>query len=245
MAINRAGANFQAKIDAANFAKTRTVDAKQGSVAAQNSGAVAQKSKDTKPKGPSEGSTLSEAAQKALEQKSLQDDIKQAQAGLADEASQANGKTKTKDKDDKKNIGHGRIEQKESTRVFQLDDDDERSYEVPEKVGAKLDSLDRKTPEQILQGMPEASRIAAGAMVATQGPVKLAKELKDDPKVTAKVEQMDLDPADPEWREHTLAPIKSPKDEPPLQMDDPHAEGMAKEAAVRQMQAGGGEQLIA
>jgi hypothetical protein len=247
MSISKAGGlNFQAKLDAANFAKTRTVDAKQGSVAAQNSGQVSQKAKDTKTsKTPSEGFTLSEAAQKALEDAALEDGLEQAKAGMADEANQTHGKSKTKENEDRKSIAQGRVEQKDGTRVFELDDEDGASYEVSKAEGERMDALDRRSPQNILDGMPDSSRIPAEATVRAQGPVKLAKALKDDPKVSAITEQMDLEPADPEWKKNTLAAIRTPKDEPPLQFDDPNSELMAKEAAIRMMQSGGGELMIA
>ena len=246
MSIGKAGGlNFQAKLDAATFAKTRSVDAKTGSVAAQNSGLVSEKSKDTKTsKAPSEGFTLSEAAKKALEDSALSDDLEQAKAGMADEANQTSGKSKAKEEDDKKSIGRARIEQKEETRVFQLDDDDAAPYEVPKAVGEKMDSLDRRSPEAILEGMPDSSRIPAEATVKAQGPVKLAKALKDDPKISAIAEKLDLEPADPEWKKNAMAEIRTPKDEPPLQLDDPHSESMARTAAINEMQAGGGTAII-
>ena len=246
MAINKAGINnFQAKIDQANLAKTRTVSADQGRVAAQNSGVASEKSKASE--APGERFTLSDKlqAQLANEQKALNDDMEQARAGMADEANQSHTDKKAKEKDRK--IGESRVEQKREARTFVLDDGTDESYSVTETQGKKLDALDERTPDQILEGMPDHAKAAAKATVKSQMETKGVKkfsQLKDDPKVSAKVEGMKLNLADREWKENTLAPIKSPKNEPPLQMDDPHAETMAKELAMQQM-ANGGEQMLA
>jgi hypothetical protein len=248
MAIGKTGGvnNFQLLVDQANLAKTRTVSADQGRVAAQNSGVASEKSKDTDAKNLGERVTLSESSQAQLvkEQKALADDIEQAKAGMADEANQTHGDTKAKEKDRK--IGEGRIEQKAPSRVFQLDSDTDENYEVTEAQGKRLESIDSRTPDQILEGMPNHARSAAAATLNTQMEnkgVKKVAQLKDDPKVSAEVENMDLDLADSNWKKSALAPIKSAKSEPPLQIEDPHAEGMAKDAAVKAMQAGG-EQMI-
>ncbi|MFA5507597.1 MAG: hypothetical protein WC314_26150 [Vulcanimicrobiota bacterium] len=247
MAINKAGINnFQAKIDQANFAKTRTVTAEQGLVAAQNSGRTSEKSKTTET--PGEKLTLSAnlQAQMAKEQQTLSDDIEQARAGMADEANQAHTDKKAKEKDRK--IGESRVEQKKEARTFFLDDGTDESYKVTESQGKKLDVLDDRSPEQILEGMPDHAKAAAKATLTSQIETKGMKkvsQLKDDPKVSAQVEDMKLDLADTKWMKNTLAPIRGAEHEPALQLDDPHAETMAKDLAMRQMQDGGGEQLLA
>ena len=249
MSIGKTGGlnNFQRVIDQQNLAKTRTVTAEQGRTAAQNSGVVSDKVKDSELNPGGEKLVLSDKSQAHLaqEQQMLKDDLDQARAGLADKANQSHGDKKAKEKEHK--IGERRVEQKAERRVFPLDDDSEGTYEVPEADGKRLDALDRKTPEQILQGMPEHARAAATATLNSQMETKGVKKianLKDDPKVSDQVENMELNLADSSWRDNTLAPIRTPKNEPPLQMDDPHAEATAKEAAIRQMQSGG-EQMIA
>ena len=126
--------------------------------------------------------------------------------------------------------------------------DDAETFEITKTQGQQLDKLDEKTPEQILAGMPENSRKAAEAtldtQMKTQGKDKIA-QLKDDPKVSAQVEEMDLDPVGSFRDEAKVAPIRTPKDEPPMMVPDENAEKMAKEAAIRQMQESGGEAMLA
>ena len=146
-----------------------------------------------------------------------------------------------KKSDQRKGVGHGRIEQTAEKTVFFTDDEDEAPYEVSREIAEQFERLDSRTPQQILGDMPDSSRVPAEATVKAQGPKKLARELKDDPKVSSKVESMQLELADADWKASTLAPIKTARDELPLQMDDPYSEGLAKEAALKKMQSGEGE----
>lgn len=250
MSIGKTGGlnNFQHLVDQANFAKTRTVNAEQGRVAAQNSGLASEKSKDSEPAG--ERFTISSKlqAQLAQEQKTLSDDVEVARQGMADEANQAHGDTKAKEKDTKeRKLGESRVEQKSGHRVYQLDDGSEETYEVPKPLADKLDALDRRTPDQILQGMPQQARAASEATLTSQiqskGMEKVS-QMKEDPKVSDKVEQMKLGLADKEWKENLLEPIRTAKHEPALQMDDPHAEATAKEHALQAMQQGGEQMMV-
>ena len=134
MSIGKTGGlnNFQRVIDQQNLAKTRTVTADQGRTAAQNSGVISDKVKDSELNPGGEKLTLSDKSQAHLaqEQQILQEDIEQARAGLADKANQSHGDKKAKEKEQK--VGQGRVEQKAEKRVFPLDDESEGTYEVPE-----------------------------------------------------------------------------------------------------------------
>lgn len=242
MTIGKAGGtpHFQTLLDQSNFAKTRTVSADQGRVAAQNSGTASEKSKQERTGG--ERFTLSETlqAQLAREGKALSDDLGEARDALA----QRPENQKTREKERKPD--EVRVETRKPERTFLLDDGTEESYKVSESQAEALSVLDQKTPEQILEGMPEYAKLAAKATLSSQletkGMGKVAK-LKDDPKVSETVEKMKLGLADKEWSRTALAPIHSTGDQP-ITLDDHHSESLAKELAVRRMQAGGEELLV-
>lgn len=238
-------------------ADVNTVDAKEASLAAQTgaSSKIAQQVKNNKTKEPQEGlskelqAKLAAAAEKDAEA----DATAQARQNVADDAMVQNKSTKRKDLGEQDNddyrVGQGDFEKKDGTRVLKLDGgDDAETFEITKTQGQQLDKLDEKTPEQILAGMPENSRKAAEAtldtQMKTQGKDKIA-QLKDDPKVSAQVEEMDLDPVGSFRDEAKVAPIRTPKDEPPMMVPDENAEKMAKEAAIRQMQESGGEAMLA
>lgn len=253
MAINKAGGADPARIQQM-LESARKTGANQ--VSAQHGGALKQasnKGKDAAPKTEgkkvSEQSFLSEAAQKALEDEALESAQTQGRESVRDEAAiQSKGRKATKGDDDKDvAVNPGQVKQKEGIRVFPLDDDGEESYEVSETKAKQLDNLDRRTPEMILQGMPEGARKAAEATLDTQiktkGRDKVA-QLKDDPKITAVAEQMDLDPAETLQESAKIAPIRTPKDEPPMMVEDTQSEVLAKEAARRQLESGGANEAM-
>ena len=235
------------------------VDAGEARHAAQTgaSSTIAKQAKTKESKGPQEGFKLSEAAQKALDKAeqadTLQDQAKaqdtKNQSSVADDVALQGTKRRTQsdDEDDKK-IGLGDVKnQKDGTRVFQLDDDGGEVYEVSETQAKDLKKADGRSPESILEGMPEASKNAAAATLDTQikanGKEKVS-ELKDDPKVSQVAEQLDLDPAEGFKDGVRIAPI-SVQNAPLEIQTNPNDEVMAKQAAVEQMQNGGGEQMIA
>lgn len=237
-------------------ADVNTVDAREASHAAQTgaSNQISKQNKQNKAKEPTEGlskelqAKLAAAAEKDAES----DATAQARQNVADDALVQNKSTKRKDLEqdnDDYRVGQGDFEKKDGTRVLKLDGgDDAETFEISKAQGKQLDQLDEKTPEQILAGMPENSRKAAEAtldtQMKTQGKDKVA-QLKDDPKVSAQVEEMDLDPVGSFRDEAKVAPIRTPKDEPPMMVLDENAEKMAKEAAIRQMQKDGGEAMLA
>ena len=137
---------------------------------------------------------------------------------------------------------------KKESRVFELDDDTGETYQVSESQADRLDALDKRTPEQITDGMPPHAKAAAQATLTSQletkGMTKVS-QLKDDPKVSAQVEDMLLEMTDRSWKDSTLAPIETSKFIQPLNIEDAHALDIAKEAAVNDMRQGSGEQLIA
>ena len=236
--------------------KMSTVDAKQASVAAQTgaSNQLNEKSK-TERKGPTEGLSpeLQAKLNAAAEKEAEADATAQARQSVADDALVQNKSTKRKDIEEKDDsdygVGQGDVKTKDGSRVLELDGgDDGETFQITKAEGEKLDRLDGRSPEQILAGMPENSRKAAEAtldtQIKTQGKEKVA-QLKDDPKITAKVEEMDLEPVGSLRDEAKVAPIRTPKDEPPMMVVDEASESMAKEAAIRQMQQGGGEAMLA
>lgn len=220
--------------------------------AAGHSGALAKKTqlqnkpKVETPKLNSEASMLSEAAQKALEQEKLDQATSKGQESVKNQGA---GQTKRRlhdDEDDKK-VGTGVVKEKPAGRVFQLDDDAGESYEVSEAQGQAVDNLDRKTPEQILSGMPEGARKAAAATLDTQiktkGTDKIA-DLKDDPKISAVAEQLDLDPVESLKDSAKVAPIRDAKNEPPMMVEDTQSESMVKEAAKQQLASGAADEAM-
>lgn len=239
--------NFQRAIDQTNYAKTRTVSAEQGRSAAQNSGVISDKRKNSEASEQTEKFTLSAKlqAQLAAEQQTLKDDVQEAQAGLSHKANESRNKKETGEPDPK--IGSGIVGPKTEKRVFELDDESGESYEISETEGSRLDHLDRQSPSRLLDDMPEHTRVAASATLKThmdtKGVDKVAN-LKDDPKVTANLERMELTLSDQEWRKNALAPIETGRNAPPLQVDDPHAEESAKIVALKLAEAGG-EQMVA
>ena len=258
--INKAGGqNFQLKMQQAVLKDARTIDSKEASQAAQTgaSSTVGTKSKELKSKGPKEGSILSEAAQKALdaaEAKVARDqdkthDVRQESIkDVADNALQGTKRRTQGDDEEDKKVGHGELkETKENKRVFALDDESAEPYEVSETQGKKMDKLDERTPESILDGMPDGAKAAAKATLDTQmqtrGTDKVS-ELKDDPKITAVAEKMDLDPAESLRESAVPAPIRDAKVEPPMLQNDPHSEEMVKEAARRQLENGEGQEAM-
>lgn len=257
MAINKAGGqNFQLQMQQANLRDMKTIDAKEASHAAQTgaSGTIAKKAETKKQKAPNEASTLSEAAQKALD-KAEETDKKadnlraERQEGKADVADdmvlQLRGKKK--DEEDEPKVGkNGEVIQRDGSRVFGTEDGEE-SFVITKTEGAELDKLDDKSPESILADMPEGSRNAASATLKTQMDAKgveKVSQLKDDPKVTAEVEKNDTELADLEWKQNAMAPAKTPADEPPMMVADPHAEELAKEAAKQKLANGGGDEAM-
>jgi hypothetical protein len=247
MSIGKTGGlnNFQLLADQANFAKTRSVSAEQGQVAAQNSGRTSEKSKESQV---GERFTLSETlqAQLAREKECLSDDLDTAKAGMADKANQSHSDKKAKEKE--REIGESVVQLKKEPRVFELDDESGETYQVSEAQSDRLDALDKRTPEQIMEGMPGHAKAAAQATLTSQLETKGMKKvsnLKDDPRVSAQVEDMLLELTDRSWQDNTLASIESSKHIQPLNVEDPHALETAKGAAIEQMQSQGGEQLIA
>lgn len=245
MGIKPTAPKFQSMIDAAVFRQTQTVNSKQATSAAQNSGAVGQKKKDLESDSAREGSTLSEAAQRAIQQDNLDKDLEQAKAGLAGKAAEANKGNEVKKRDDDKKLKFGGVEQGKESVTFASDDDDETPYEVSINVAAQYESVSSRTSAEILADMPESSKLPSEAMVKAQGPKKLAKDLKDDPKVTAQVEVMKLGLSDINWKESALAPLHTGLTLVPMQLEDEHSEHIVKEAARQQVRNGNlAEQLI-
>lgn len=238
-------------------ADVNTVDAKEASHAAQTgaSDKVGKQAKTQKKEGSklNEKSFLSEAAQKALDKAEATDaeqdahraNLKENAADVADDIALRNKTKKRGEDDDDKRVGSGQVKEKKSQTVFALDDGDE--YEVTTTQAEGVKKMDGKSPEEILAGMPEGARKASeatlDAQIKTKGTDKVA-DLKDDPKITAVAEQLDLDPAESLKESAVIAPIKDAKNEPPMLQDDPNAERMAKEAAIKQMQSGGGPEAM-
>lgn len=258
MAINKAGGpNFQAQLNRAAMNDARTVDAREASVSAQTgaSGKLAEQNKQNKTtKTPGEQVKLSSAAlaqQQAKEMEQHDDAMEQNRANVADEAAVQNrGKKglKGQDDDDKK-VKPGQVKAKGEKRVFPLDDDSGEAYEVTETQGKKLDLMDERSPESILSGMPDGARNAAKATLDTQIKTKgtdKVSQLKDDPKVSAVAEEMDLDLADPEWRATASKPAPIQINNKPMEPEiSSHDEALAKEAAQKQMASGNQEAMIA
>jgi hypothetical protein len=260
MAINKAGGpNFQAQINRAVMNDARTIDAKEAGHAAQTgaAGKLAEKNKQNKTtKTPGEQVKLSSAAmlQTAKEADAAQDADAQNRSNVADEAAVQNrGKRQLKggaDEDDKR-VGARDVKgKKESSRVFPLDDESGEAYEVTETQGKKLDALDGRTPDSILQGMPEGARNAAKATLDTQLKTKgteKVSQLKDSPEVSAVAEEMDLDLADPEWKKTAAKPAPIQLNNKPMEPEvSSHDQALAKEAAQRKMASGeGNEAMIA
>lgn len=259
MAINRAGGpNFQQQISRAVMQDVNTVDAKEASHAAQTgaAGKLAEKNKANKKESTKPATnlksqlTLSDAAKKAQEQEAAQDADQAARDNVKDEAAVQNRSKrglKGGDDDDKK-IRPGKVQAKESRRVLPLDDDSGETYEVTETQGKKLDTLDGRTPESILSGMPEGARKASEATLDTQiktkGKDKVA-EFKEDPKVTRIAEEMDLDLADPEWKASAGKPAPIAFSKKPLEPTiDEHQEKMAKDAVQRKMMNGEADEAM-
>lgn len=253
------GQNFniaQRNHTAAVRADMAKIDAKEASHAAQTgaSGQIAKKAKDAKTKAPGEtlDPQLMAKLQKANEKDAAQDAKAEAKKSLADDAVAQNKSTKRKDLEqdnDDYRIGQGDVQKKDGSRVLSLDGaDGDETFEISKTQAKQLDGVDGRTPEQILHGMPESNRKAAEAtldtQIKTQGKEKVAN-LKDNPKVTEIAEKMDLEPAESLKESATVAPIRTPADEPPKMVEDPHAEAMAKKAAQKQMMEGGGEAMMA
>jgi len=232
--FNAAQIKHQARVNA----DAKTVDSHEATQAVQTgaSSQLSEKAKNTKTKGPGESLDAGLAARlKAAEAEAASDVQAEARQNVADEAAVQN-KTNRKelgDQDKDHRVGKGDIKgQKDGFRVFQLDEDSAESYEVSEADGRKLDSIDGRTPEQILAGMPEGSRKAAEATLNTQVKTKgteKVSELKDDPKVSAVAEQLDLDPAESLRESAVVAPIRDAKNEPPMMQEDP----LLRETALR------------
>lgn len=242
------GPNFNRIQQQALLRDVNTVDAKEASHAAQTgaSNQLSQKAKDAN-KLKTQGESV-QFSQKLLDKQAEAEATKDAQAdarqNVADEALVQNkGKRKDLDQDTDHRVGAGDIKKKDGpTRVFELDDDGGESYEVTKTQAEGVDMLDRKTPEQILEGMPKQAREAAEATLDTQlkakGTEKVA-QLKSDPKVEAAAEQMDLDPVMSLKDAAKPAPIKDAKNEPPMVVEpDEHMEKVAKEMAMKQAQNG-------
>lgn len=219
--------------------------------AASSTGQTSQQAKDTKAKTPGESVQFSDKFLKMEAEKAEETQADQtAQESVADDAVVQNKTTKRKDLETDNSdyqVGYGEVEEKKGHRVFALDDDQDSSYEVSEAEGRKMDSLDKRTPEQILSGMPEGARRAAEATLDTQikakGTDKVA-ELKSDPKVDAIAEDLDLDPVQSFRDGAKPAPIMDAKKEPPMVVEpSEHEQHVAKEIAMKQ--AGEQEAFVA
>ncbi len=156
--------------------------------------------KESKQKAPSESVQFSDKFLKMEADKAEESQASsQARQSVADDNLVQNKSTKRKDIEsgsEDYRVGKGDVQEKSQLRVFALDDDEGTSYEVSEVEAQRVDALDRKSPEQILSGMPEGARTAARATLDTQikakGTDKVAA-LKSDPKVDAIAEDLDLD----------------------------------------------------
>lgn len=207
--------------------------------------------KESKQKSPSESVQFSDKFLKLEAEKAEENQAStEAQQSVADDNLVQNKSTKRKDIEsggDDYRVGAGDVQEKTGQRVFALDDDEGTSYEVSEAEGRKVDALDRKTPEQILAGMPEGARTAARATLDTQikakGTDKVAA-LKSDPKVDAVAEDLDLDLVSSLKDSAVPAPIMDAKNEPPLVVEpSEHEQQVAKEMALKQ--AGNQEAFVA
>lgn len=251
MAINKAGGpNFQQQINRAVLNDANTVSAQEGRQAMMTGGAgklAEQNKKNQTTKTPGEQVKLSSAAmlERAKEAEAAQDADAQNRANVADEAAVQNrGKRGLggKDEDDKK-VKPGQVKGKDgSKRVFPLDDDSGEAYEVTETQGKKLDTMDERSPERILSGMPEGARKASEATLDTQIKTKGLEKvagLKNDDKVSAVAEELDLDLADPEWKKSAAKPAPIQAAMTPLEPKiSSHDEALAKEAVQRKMATG-------
>lgn len=226
-------------------------DAKAKASAASVTGQSNQaQAKESKAKAPGDGVQFSDKFLKMEAEKAEEAQGEHtAQASVADEAVVQNKSTKRKDleSDNDPRVGAGNVEEKKGHRVFALDDDHGSSYEVSEAEGRKMDSLDKRTPEQILSGMPEGARRAAEATLDTQikakGTDKVA-ELKSDPKVDAVAEDLDLDLVHSLKDSAKPAPIMDAKKEPPMVVEpSEHEQHVAKEIAMKR--AGEQEAFVA
>jgi hypothetical protein len=253
------GNNFnaqQVRHQATVRADMNQVDSHEAGHAAQTggSGIVGKKAAESQTKKPGESFQLSKKAQLALDKAEAQrakdldesqDVHQQSTQDVADNALQGTKRRRTPE-DDEKKVATRDVKKKKSAVVFQLDDDGNESYEVTETQSKSFKNVDDKSPEQILAGMPEGSRKAAKATLDTQlatQPQKV-KDLKDDPKITAVAEQLDLDPAETLKESARVAPIRDAKNEPPMMREDPNHEVLAKEAARRQMQSGQADEAM-
>lgn len=250
MAINKAGGpNFQQQINRAVMNDANTVDAKEARQSMMTGGAgklAEQNKKNQTTKTPGEQVKLSSAAmlQRAKETEAAEDADAQNRANVADEAAVQNRSKRGlggKDEDDKK-VKPGQVKGKDGKRVFPLDDDSGEAYEVTETQGKKLDTLDERSPERILSDMPEGARKASEATLDTQIKTKGIEKvagLKNDDKVSAVAEELDLDLADPEWKKSAAKPAPIQVTTTPLEPKiSSHDEALAKEAVQRKMASG-------
>jgi hypothetical protein len=258
MAINKAGGpNFQAQLNRATMNDARTIDAKEAGHAAQTgaAGKLAEKNKENKTtKTPGERVKLSSAAmlQQAKEAEEAQDATTQSQSNVADEAAVQNrGKRQLKGgvDDDEKKIGARDVKEKGESRVFPLDDESGEAYEVTETQGKKLDALDERTPQSILQGMPEGARNAAQATLDTQiktkGTEKVSQLKNGPPEVNAAAEEMDLDLADPEWKKSAAKPAPIQLGNKPMEPEISSMDkDLAGEAVRRKMASGEADEAM-
>ncbi len=246
------GQNFQRVLDAQNYQKTMQGGGK-GAQTVANQGLTNVSKQATKNQQATE--SLDKATLDRLDrlaQAEAEEQAKtQGQADVADNAAQSN-KMRKKEETGKTaedlDVGPGEAQTKTATGTF-VDEADE-AISIPKEQAKALESMDDKRhAERILEDMPEANRTAASSMLSTQlqtkGSDKVA-ELKDDPKVGAVVEEMDLEPAESLQEAARPAPIMSAKNEKPMLLEDPHSENLAKEAAAQQLREGGAqEQMIA
>lgn len=246
------GQNFQRILDAQNYQKTMQGGGK-GAQTVANQGFTNVSKQATKNQQSTE--SLDKATLDRLDrlaQTEAEEQAKaQGQADVADNAAQSN-KMRKKEETGKTaedlDFGPGETKTQAGTGTF-VEEADE-AIAIPKEQAKALEAMDDKRhADRILEDMPEANRTAASSMLSSQiqtkGKDKVA-ELKDDPKVTGVVEEMDLEPAETLQEAARPAPIRSAKDEKPMVLDDPHSETLAKEAAAQQLREGGAqEQMIA
>lgn len=226
--------------------------------------------KQDKSKEKSETSHLSEAARKAIEQDELK---KAAGKGGAEQAGKAASKAKAKEREKTKD-GGGDVRGADNGKFYHIPDTAQPGDILPTEDGGSLVVGDaatgvensKLTPSQTqrfrhldsdanvqaqYEAIPEKVRPAVMKMAEKQvgdkaGRKKNAELKMGDAKFSNEVEGMVLDPTakmDPRGKVGK-AGIRTPKDEKPKMMEDPHAEDIMKEAARLQVANGGGAEAF-
>ncbi len=199
---------------------------------------------------PASKETVSPELAKALESAKAQDDSQAAMHDVKDNAAQANAKKKDIGGGDDENDVRGRDVDRPKPGFVFVEGEEGEKYQIKEADANKVARMDGKSfSEKLNSDMPDGTRRASEAtlnnQIESKGTEEVSKMKEGDSKFNTAIEGMDLEPAEDFMAAgSTPAPIKSPKDEKPMMVEDEHAENLAKEAAKQQLAAGGGSEAF-